>query len=28
VAVSLLLRWQLPKPAKDATSCRESTAKR
>ena len=28
VAVSLLLRWQLPKAPADATSCRESTAKR
>jgi benzoate membrane transport protein len=28
VAVSLLLRWQLPKPATGATSCRESRAKR
>ena len=28
VAVSLLLRWQLPKPAASATSCRESRAKR
>ncbi len=28
VAVSLLLRWQLPKAAKSATSCRESSAKR